>query len=188
MSKRRLGILTGAAVAAVAAGVGYAAIPDGSGVIHGCYQREQGTLRVIDDATESCRSTETPISWSQAGPQGEVGPQGPAGPQGPQGEKGEKGDDGADGITGWQLVTAQGGVDSGLNVPAGATALCPAGKQVLGGGYELLTEDGTSLENEASDEVLASKPINGGWQVWAQKDDDVDFVVKAWAVCANVSP
>jgi hypothetical protein len=32
----------------VAGGIAYATIPDAGGVIHGCYQKNQGTLRVID--------------------------------------------------------------------------------------------------------------------------------------------
>jgi hypothetical protein len=56
-----------------------------------------------------------------------VGPQGPAGPQGP------KGDGGASGISGYQRVVGLGPV---LNAGehATATATCPAGKKVLGGG------------------------------------------------------
>ena len=41
-----LGAVAGGALAAGA--VGYAAIPDSGGVIHGCYQKVNGQLRVID--------------------------------------------------------------------------------------------------------------------------------------------
>jgi hypothetical protein len=56
-----------------------------------------------------------------------VGPAGPAGPQGP------KGDAGPPGISGYQRVVAVGPL---LNAGehATATASCPAGKKVLGGG------------------------------------------------------
>ncbi|WP_240809398.1 collagen-like protein [Microbispora catharanthi] len=50
-------------------------------------------MRLVDD-TEACKTTETKVSWNQAGPQG------PAGPQGLQGEKGEPGQDGKDGKNG----------------------------------------------------------------------------------------
>ena len=68
------------------AGVAYATIPDSGGVIHGCYLKAVGSLRVIDPgAGQHCTKAETPISWNQTGPQGPTGPTGPAGPQGPQG-------------------------------------------------------------------------------------------------------
>jgi hypothetical protein len=94
--------LLGAVVGAGLAGgvVAYAAIPDSGGVIHGCYQKNVGNLRVIDPASDSCRPSEIAITWSQTGPQGIPGPQGPAGPAGPQGPQGPKGDTGATGPAG----------------------------------------------------------------------------------------
>jgi hypothetical protein len=70
--------------ALVAGGIAYATIPDGGGVIHGCYLKGLGTLRVIDtDKAQSCSKLENPLNWSQTGPQGPQGPQGPTGPAGP---------------------------------------------------------------------------------------------------------
>jgi hypothetical protein len=84
--KLGLGVILGAFIAG---GVAYATIPDGSGVIHGCYVKSGsniGHLRVIDTgAGQACRATETPIAWNQTGPQGAVGQTGPTGPQGPSG-------------------------------------------------------------------------------------------------------
>lgn len=57
-------------------GVALATIPDGSGVIHGCYKNSTGALRVIDDATQTCTGPETAITWSQTGPQGPAGSDG----------------------------------------------------------------------------------------------------------------
>jgi hypothetical protein len=79
-------VLGGAGSAAV-----FAAIPDSNGVIHACYTTS-GLLprvRIIDNASQSCNSNETAISWNQQGPQGPAGPQGPTGPQGPAGEDGD---------------------------------------------------------------------------------------------------
>jgi hypothetical protein len=71
-------------IALVAGGIAYATVPDGSGVIHGCYQKNQGTLRVIDTGTtQTCSSSEAPLTWSQTGPQGQPGQQGEPGPTGP---------------------------------------------------------------------------------------------------------
>jgi len=68
----------------VAGGIAYATIPDSGGVIHGCYDKSWGTLRVIDTGKpQTCTKFESPLSWSQTGPQGSQGPQGPTGPTGP---------------------------------------------------------------------------------------------------------
>jgi hypothetical protein len=77
-------VLGAAALLAVAAVAG-AAIPDsGDGEIHGCYQKNQGQLRVIDaQAGQACRPSEKPLAWNQEGVQGPTGPTGPTGPRGP---------------------------------------------------------------------------------------------------------
>jgi hypothetical protein len=84
--------ITAVAVVAIAGGVTYAvAQVGGSGVLNGCYTSANGQLRLIDPTTDSCHPSETPISWSQTGPQGlkgDPGPPGPAGPQGPAGPPG----------------------------------------------------------------------------------------------------
>jgi hypothetical protein len=65
----------------VAGGIAYATIPDGGGVIHACYQKNQGALRVIDtDKAQTCSSSESPLIWSQTGQPGQQGPPGPTGP------------------------------------------------------------------------------------------------------------
>jgi hypothetical protein len=81
---RRVAVAVTAVVAvAIAGGVTYAVADIGSGgVINGCYKSQNGQLRLIDPATDSCRPSETPISWSQTGPQGPPGPPGPQGPPG----------------------------------------------------------------------------------------------------------
>jgi collagen triple helix repeat protein len=117
---RRIAIVAGFAL--VVAGVAYAAIPDSSGVIHGCYSTKTGALRVIDSAAK-CGSGEIALNWNQQGPKGATGaagPQGPAGPAGPAGPQGPKGDTGAPGPAGPQ--GAQG--PQGNPGPAG-----PAGPQ-----------------------------------------------------------
>jgi hypothetical protein len=70
---------------AAVGGIAYATIPDAGGVIHGCYLNRTGLLRVIDTSTSNCTTFETPIEWSQTGPQG---PPGQPGEQGPPGEPG----------------------------------------------------------------------------------------------------
>src|SRR5713101_6755015 len=50
-----------------------------SGLIHGCYSKTGGGLRIA----ARCRSGELPITWSHTGPAGKRGPTGKAGPAGP---------------------------------------------------------------------------------------------------------
>ena len=76
-----------AGLLAVAAGVGYAAIPGANGTINAC-KDARGGLKVIDvEAGQTCKSDQQLLTWNQQGPQG------PAGPQGPQGPAGEPGDE-----------------------------------------------------------------------------------------------
>jgi hypothetical protein len=83
--------VTAVVIVAIAGGVTYAVADiGGGGVIDGCYKSQNGQLRLIDPATDSCHPSETAISWSQTGPQG------------PKGDKGDKGDPGAQGATGPQ--------------------------------------------------------------------------------------
>jgi hypothetical protein len=88
-TRARVAALAVVVVAAVS--VAYASIPDSAGVIHGCYNKNNGQLRVIDDAVSSCAPSESSLAWSQTGPQGPTGAQGPEGPQGPAGPEGPSG-------------------------------------------------------------------------------------------------
>jgi len=56
------------ATAAVLGGVAAASIPDSAGVIHACYTRSSGALRIAD--TAACTSKETGLSWNNVGPAG----------------------------------------------------------------------------------------------------------------------
>ena len=72
----------------VTAALIHASIPAPGGVIHACYQKNVGNLRVIDTAVDSCRPDEVALSWSQTGPVGPIGPAGPTGAAGPTGPAG----------------------------------------------------------------------------------------------------
>src|SRR5207302_925806 len=69
----------GTAATLLGAGVAYAAIPDGSGVLHACYKTNGGQLRLVNTASE-CVPSETAAQWNQTGAQGPAGAPGPAGP------------------------------------------------------------------------------------------------------------
>jgi hypothetical protein len=174
-----------------AVGVGYAAIPGGDGVIHGCYQKpgllaNEGALRVIDtEKGQECRSNELPVEWNQKGAKGDIGPEGPKGDPGPpgpkgdqgiQGEQGPKGDTGEQGppgrIEGYEIVRAD--TDSFT-----AVASCPEGKKVLGGGGSTFLEGQLEISVPAADGTA--------WVV--EKSVPEPPVAKgtgAWAICANV--
>jgi hypothetical protein len=98
MSKKRLLITSGATFVLLIGAVAiFATIPAPSGVIYGCFNKSGGTLRVIDNAVETCKSNETQLTWNEKGP---TGPSGPAGPSGPSGAQGPVGATGPQGPTG----------------------------------------------------------------------------------------
>ena len=132
-------LLVGAVVGAVGGGAALAAIPDSSGVINGCYQKNVGNLRVIDSsAGDSCRPSEIAISWSQTGPQGPQGPKGdtgatgPIGPAGPPGPKGDTGATGATGATGPAGPAGPPGPKGDPGEISLANQTCPAGAFITG--------------------------------------------------------
>jgi hypothetical protein len=53
-------------------GVAFATTTDSSGTIHGCYNKSNGNLRVVESAAD-CRSNETALPWNQQGPPGPPG-------------------------------------------------------------------------------------------------------------------
>src|SRR5438067_9019682 len=93
MSKQHLlSAAVGAVIATVlAGGIAWAAIPGAGGVINGCYQKNEGQLRVIDPGNDSCRRSEVAIVWNE---------QGVSGDKGEQGDPGAPGRDGVDGRDG----------------------------------------------------------------------------------------
>jgi hypothetical protein len=120
-----------ALVVVAAVGVAYASIPDSNGVIHGCYQKNNGQLRVIDPAVSSCNDSETALQWSQTGPQGPQGPTGPQGPEGPQGPAGPEGPSGSTAFGGFAEVNAS--ASEGVPDVTGTigTLQLPAGKYAI---------------------------------------------------------
>jgi Collagen triple helix repeat (20 copies) len=117
--------------------VAFASIPDANKVIHGCYGRFTGILRVIDTAKplDRCLPTENPISWNQQGPVGPIGPPGPMGPMGLTGPQGLQGPAGPPGPQGPQGIS-------------GATFEVTTGRVVgSGGNYTLVAQKGLSPGN-----------------------------------------
>jgi hypothetical protein len=176
--------LTIGVVSALGVGAAVAAIPDGSGAIHGCYKDNSGDLRVIDWPSDKCKKQETALSWSAqgtpgpagpAGPQGATGPPGPAGAQGPAGPAGPPGPAGAQGQTG--ATGAQG--PAGPSGPAGPAG--PAGPQGPAGPPGPSGGGGTVL-NAA---VTSSGVLEGGSAVSAARTSTGAYTVTFASSIAN---
>jgi hypothetical protein len=166
------------AVGVVAAGgVALAAIPDGNGVINGCYATKGGDLRVIDLAKgQTCKAGEVGLNWNLRGPTGPQGPQGLAGGQGQKGDKGEPG------LSGVEQVTASVDLGDPDNGKA-ATATCPTGKRVISGGYTII---GQAPAHVAVDENLPTAD-GTGWHAYLRNEyveDGTGWGLAVTAVCA----
>jgi hypothetical protein len=99
--RKRVVMITAVAIGLMAGGVAYASIPDSTGVVHGCYGKLNGSLRVIDTAkSQKCASNELALNWNQTGPKGATGARGVAGPDGAMGPRGVTGLQGVTGPTG----------------------------------------------------------------------------------------
>jgi hypothetical protein len=160
-SKARVRAIVGLGVGAViiTGSVAHASIPDPSGVVHGCYDKLLGTLRVVDDgAGQSCLPIENATTWNQTGPQGVPGAQGATGDAGPAGTQGAQGVVGLRGPQGPQGDTGPAGAGAavfyqtnlaGADVPSGQptdVATLP----LFGGGTWLLTAT-VSPHNQSND-------------------------------------
>jgi hypothetical protein len=158
-----------------AGGVAYATIPDGSGVIHGCYAARDGSLRVIDSGSgQSCDSKrESPLDWNVQGTQGPAGPAGPVGPQGPQGDQG---DQGPAGISGLEMATKTFSLPVGGWLP---TVACPTGKSAVSGGW-------ASNNLSPGLEVTENAPFkdDSGWGFAVINGTGSTVVFTAYAMCA----
>ena len=129
-----------------------------------------------------------------AGDDGEDGATGPSGPTGADGAPGPSGQAGATGpsgsaggISGYEIVTVA------FNIPGQAetvaTAMCPEGKRVLGGGW------GGGFANNLHDPIVS--PLGGhsvhptgttwGWQVRVNNKATGTFANYVEAICANAS-
>jgi hypothetical protein len=155
--------LLAAVVTAGLAGTAYATIPGGDGVIHGCYAKSGGTLRVIDASVTNCKSGESALNWSQ---------QGVPGPQGPQGEKGEPGEQGPPGPAG--------GVDSfGASQGSNTPSLTPGAfvtvisKEVPAGNYALFAS-GEVVTTDDNDARVLCQLRGGGQEIQTSNSDLVN--------------
>lgn len=162
----RLGAIVVVVASVAAVGVAWAAIPDNFGVIHSCYAKSGGSLRVID-TVGTCKNGETALDWNQIGPQGPAGPTGATGPTGPTGATGPQGPVGpaqpgssinVEVVAGdSQNITLAPGTDTNLN------ATCPPNSDAVGRNFRT----GGGLFTVDQDEQGTPDPTTGRprWQM-----------------------
>ena len=117
----------------------------------------------------------------EPGTQGEPGPQGPAGPQGPQGDRGPAGPTGSRIVVGAPATSASG---AAIGTRVTATATCPAGTVLLGGG-------GNATSTDASGRAVLVSSYPSGSDTWtaaaivndAKLATGKTISVTAYAVC-----
>jgi hypothetical protein len=180
-------IAAGCVVIAVA-GIAHATNPASDDVVRACYHSKTGALRVVDPRRgESCNKHEKRLDWNRQGVPGVPG---------------------TAGVSGYEIVKAEAGSNQpGVAVGShpgttldeqgtrSATAYCPSGKKVTGGGVDVSFAPGIT--------VNASYPQNppgqtgpseqdGGWSGYATIDPSLQgsrrWTIKVWAFCTTVAP
>jgi hypothetical protein len=173
---RRVVVLCAAVAVAAAAGAAYATIPDGSGVIHGCYAAGDGSLQVIDPSKgDRCKRSQTALDWNARGPQGAPGPAGETGAQGPPGPPGTPGTAGTvsnlDALAGVPCRGIRGKfatvrLDYGSGVEAPVSITCVTHLVANPGPFTLRVNSGTLALG-----FLGERPLpTAGWQATGTVD------------------
>ncbi len=198
-SRRTPVLLACALVLALAATAGAAAVgTTASGLTKASFVKVKCPGRTARGHKVTCKvKGDLPLSApGVAGPQGDTGAAGPAGatgPAGPRGTTGPQGSTGPDGVAGYETIrTRFAGVfipDSNPNrgLSAVQTVDCPAGKRVIGGGYDLgtnSTQAGTQRAVTAS--MSAPTPSGSGWsvQLFNNGGFGVSIDLEVTAICA----
>ena len=134
---------------------------------------KNGSLGSVDIRNGSLKPVDLEGGVFPTGPQGPQGPQGPAGPAGPQG---------AAGLSGLQVV-AKSSLTNSIGFKF-ATAACPVGKKVLGGGA-YVTDGGWPQEIG----IVASYPTGAAWSAAANElvVFPANWRLTVYAICATVA-
>ena len=141
-------------------------------------------------------------SQGQAGAKGDTGSRGPAGPKGETGAKGDTGTtgpigpagavgpqvpSGAGGTLTTTVVTSQDASGQALNSTAHATADCPTGTVLTGGGG---TVSNSVAGAQGSVQLIGSQPSGNGWVATGAVSTALGsgnlMEVTAYAVCATL--
>jgi len=146
------------------------------------------------------KTTTSDITFGIQGPKGDTGatgpagPTGPTGPAGPAGQQGVQGPAGANGsVSGVQIIeaTTTSSSSPGFGTTATATATCPSGKILLGGGGSLTKFS----SNNDSMSLQSSFPLSAPFSTTPTMFRAVgvannnffngNFTVKAFAICTR---
>ena len=116
------------------------------------------------------------LAAGATGATGSVGPSGPQGNSGPTGPTGPTGTRGPTGINTINTVFTTTNIVDGPGVYQ-ASAVCPAGTVVSGGGF--------SLPNPTDSSARVSKPNSGntGWDVIVNYTGSADLPITVYAIC-----
>lgn len=172
---KALAVAGAAAVLSLAGyGVAYAAIPDGGGVIHGCYKTPVPThgtpLSIIDTgAGGSCPSGYTALPWSQTGPAGPTGPTGAVGATGATGATGPAGPS-TGGSSGLDLQTVTASSTTQVSVA------CPMDHPFLFGG---------GASDDSGGALADSQPTGTGQGWFAKTAFATGDSITAYAICGK---
>jgi hypothetical protein len=148
------------------------------------------------------------ISWNIRGPRGLRGPAGPAGAHGSQGPAGTRGETGAAGPAGSQgppgptgpqgpagagatltttVATSQDASGQAVDSTAHATADCPTGTVLTGGGGTVSNSAGA----QGSVQLIGSQPSGNGWVATGAVSTALGpsnvMEVTAYAICATLN-
>ena len=140
-----------------------------------------GTLASADVADASLLADDFAPGQLEAGPQGPRGDEGPPGIQGPPGVPGPAG------ISGLQRIETQSAENAAS--PKQVTATCPAGKQVVGTGFDVFGAKAGVSPDELTD-ISIDFVIPGSTSVTVA-GYEVDATAAAWrvtaiAICATI--
>jgi hypothetical protein len=209
MRKRQRLMVAGALVLGLVLGAAALAVAGNGGVIYACVNNDSGTVKIVD-ADTVCNENWTLTTWNQEGApgadgaDGQDGADGADGQDGADGADGQDGEDGADGQDGEDGFDGQDGADGADGTPGGlsglervtgtafgavaegetisATAVCPAGKSVTGGGFTT-SDPRLRIFESATTVAVAQWTVN-----WVATVDVPNAVVVAEAICAHSAP
>lgn len=142
-------------------GAAWAAIPGPEGIIHGCYNKRTGALRVIDTAAHGkCKRGESELNWMEVGP---PGPRGGGGQRGPRGEKGPPGTSGTNGgLSAAYTASESAAVPLSAAQAKVLTLELPAGDYAVTASVEIANEDAKGGGTEAATCALKKLPSPTG--------------------------
>ena len=140
------------------------------------------------------KTTTFDITFGIQGPKGDTGATGPAGPTGLAGQQGVQGPAGANGsVSGIQIIeaTTTSSNSPGAGTTATATATCPSGKILLGGGGSVTKFSSNNDRMSLQSSFPLSAPFSNTptmFRAVGVADNDFfngNFTVKAFAICTR---